>query len=88
MRAKTTIVSFLLCVFLVLCFALSAQAVVFYFVQTSPLNAIENGVAEVMGDVSLTVAASPGALGLLQTIRLLLPTLEPLLPTPAPRGLS
>ena len=59
MRAKTTIVSSLLCALLVLGFALSAQAKVTYQVQTSPLNAIKNGAAEVMGDVSLTVSASP-----------------------------
>jgi hypothetical protein len=59
MRAKTTIVSSLLCALLVLTFALSVQANVTYQVQTSPLNAVKNGVAEVMGDVSLTVNASP-----------------------------
>ena len=59
MRGKNIIVSSLLCALLVLTFALSAQAIVTYQVQTSPLNAVKNGVAEVMGDVSLTVNASP-----------------------------
>lgn len=64
MRAKTTIVSSLLCALLVLSFALSAQAAITYQVQTSPLNAIKNGAAEVMGDVSLTVSASPAPTGI------------------------
>ena len=64
MRAKTTIVSFLLCALLVLSFALSAQAGATYFVQTSPLNAIENGVAEVMGDFSLSVNPAPLTTGI------------------------
>ena len=59
MRVKNTIVSSLLCALLVLGFALSAQATITYQVQTSPLNAIKNGAAEVMGDVLLSVAASP-----------------------------
>lgn len=64
MRAKTTIVSSLLCAVLVLGFAVSAQASITYQVQTSPLNAVKNGVAEVMGDVSLTVSASPAPTGI------------------------
>ena len=62
MRVKNTIVSSLLCALLVLGFALSAQANVTYQVQTSPVNAIKNGVAEVMGNVVLQVSsfAAPG----------------------------
>ncbi len=59
MRVKNTIVSSLVCALLVLGFALSAQAAITYQVQTSPLNAVKNGAAEVMGDVLLSVAASP-----------------------------
>jgi hypothetical protein len=60
MRVKTTIVSSLLCALLVLGFALSAQANETYQVSTSPLNAIKNGAAEVMGTVALTSAGTAG----------------------------
>ena len=60
MRVKTTIVSSLLCALLVLGFALSAQANETYQVSTSPLNAIKNGAAEVMGTVALTASGIAG----------------------------
>ena len=64
MRAKTTIVSSMLCALLVLGFALSAQASITYQVQTSPLNAVKNGAAEVMGEDSLSVAVNPPPTGI------------------------
>jgi len=59
MRGKSTLVSSVLCALLIVGSALSAYAGANYQVQTTPLDAVKNGLTEVMGEVKLVVNTLP-----------------------------
>jgi len=71
MRAKSTV----LCALLALVFVTNAFPATTYQVNTSPLNAVRNGVAEVMGPITLavTLTAPAAAIALNDQIQIIYP---------------
>jgi len=59
MRAKSKLVSFVLCAVLMFGFALTASAQVSHLVSSTPTDVIQTGLAEVLGEVRLTKNNAP-----------------------------